>query len=321
MTASLLLAGCADDNGAAQGTHETVKGGDSGPGDSGLGDSGPTGVDRGSSAGQTYEVALGPVSLAPGEERVVCVDRRLQSDHDTDIVGISADLTEGGHHLVFYKSNATEESTAPVACNSFRGFFGGVVPLFIAQKAHTELKYPAGVAYTLPAGQMVRVELHFLNTTQKPLDVTGTVRLQEALGGTVVDHANLLFYGSLNISVPPLATATVGPKFHRFAATTPHIFGLTGHQHHRGTGVTIELASSATEPGKTLYDNPDWGDPPLVVFDPPLTTTAGQGLRYSCSYYNPTNQVVSFGEGFNQEMCFLWAYYYPDMGFEIGLDP
>jgi hypothetical protein len=29
---------------------------------------------------------------------------------------------------------------------------------------------------------------------------------------------------------------------------------------------------------------------------------------------------VSFGEGFNQEMCFLWAYYYPDMGFEIGLD-
>jgi hypothetical protein len=21
----------------------------------------------------------------------------------------------------------------------------------------------------------------------------------------------------------------------------------------------------------------------------------------------------------NQEMCFLWAYYYPDMGLEIGL--
>ena len=62
-------------------------------------------------------------------------------------------------------------------------------------------------------------------------------------------------------------------------------------------------------------------DPPLLVFDPPLATTPGRGLRYSCSYFNPTNQALSYGEGFNQEMCFLWAYYYPEMGFEVGLDP
>jgi hypothetical protein len=69
-----------------------------------------------------------------------------------------------------------------------------------------------------------------------------------------------------------------------------------------------------------LYVNHDWADPPLTIFDPPIDTTPGQGFRYSCTYYNPTNQTVSFGEGFNQEMCFLWAYYYPDMGFEVGLD-
>jgi hypothetical protein len=303
------LAGCSGSPGADLGSS----------GDPSRGDSGTTESDGGSATAKTYAVTLGPVTLAPGEERVVCMDRRMESDHDTDIVNMSSELTEGGHHLVFYKSNATEESSAPVPCNSFRGFFGGIVPLYIAQKAHSELKFPPGVAYSISAGQMVRIELHFLNTTKKPLDVTGSVRLQEAKSGTVVDYANLLFYGTLDIRIPALSKATVGPLFHRFAAT-PRIFGLTGHQHHRGTGVRIALASSATDPGTSLYDNPDWADPPLTIFDPPLVTTPGQGLRYSCTYDNPTNQAVSFGEGFNQEMCFLWAYYYPDMGFEIGLD-
>ena len=27
-----------------------------------------------------------------------------------------------------------------------------------------------------------------------------------------------------------------------------------------------------------------------------------------------------FGEGVNREMCFLWAYHFPGMGLEIGLD-
>ena len=35
-------------------------------------------------------------------------------------------------------------------------------------KAQTELNFPTGVAYSMPASQMVRVELHFVNTTTKP---------------------------------------------------------------------------------------------------------------------------------------------------------
>ena len=167
---------------------------------------------------------------------------------------------------------------------------------------------------------MVRIELHFLNATNHPLAVTGTVHLGEANNGTVVDHANLMFYGNLNIRIPPLSAATVGPTFRRFGAMSPHIFGLTGHQHKRGTGVTIDLGSSVAGPSIPLYVNHDWADPPLTLFNPPIATTQGQGLRYTCTYDNPTNQPIVFGEGVSQEMCFLWAYYYPDMGFEMGLD-
>jgi hypothetical protein len=93
---------------------------------------------------------------------------------------------------------------------------------------------------------------------------------------------------------------------------------LTGHQHKLGTGFTIELASSALDTGSPLYKNLDWAEPPLTIFNPPIAPSAGQGLRFTCTYNNTTPGIVTFGEGADQEMCFLWAYYYPDQGFDIG---
>jgi hypothetical protein len=307
--------GAAGSSGGAGGTTGGAGGTTGGAG----GSTGGTGGTGGGGSGMTYDITTGPITLAPGEERIVCVDKKLPTTAAIDMVKITSDLTQGGHHLVFYKSGATTESAAPYTCMTFRDITTGTVPLYIAQKSSTVLNFPKGVAYTMPAAQMVRVELHFLNSTTAPLAVTGTVHITDAVAGTITDHANLMFYGNMRIAIPAQSTATVGPTFRKFASAAPKIFGLTGHQHQRGTGVTIELASAATGAGTNVYTNTDWADPPLTIFDPPLVPTAGQGFRYTCTYNNPTNSPITFGEGVNQEMCFLWAYYYPDMGFDIGL--
>ncbi|HMI86403.1 MAG TPA: hypothetical protein VK550_20055 [Polyangiaceae bacterium] len=304
--------------GTTGGTAGTT-GGSAGTTGGAAGSTGGTGGTGGGGSGMTYDITTGPVMLAPGEERIVCIDKKLPTTTAIDMVKITSDLTLGGHHLVFYKSAATAEVTTPFTCQTFRDITTGTVPLFIAQKPHTELNFPKGVAYAMPAAQMVRVELHFLNSTAAPLSVTGTVHVTDAVAGTVTDHANLMFYGNLKINIPAQSMATVGPTFRKFASAAPKIFGLTGHTHQRGTGVSIELASAATGTGTNVYTNTDWAEPPLTIFEPPLLPTAGQGFRYTCTYNNPTNAPVTFGEGVNQEMCFLWAYYYPDMGFDIGL--
>src|SRR5262245_31847985 len=113
--AALLLAACGDDT------------------------PGPVGPNP---VGATYEVSIGPVTLQAGQEQIFCIDKRLPTDHPIDVVQMTADLTQGGHHLIFYKSGATTESTAPFPCQSFRGILSGTVPLFIAQKPHTELDFP-----------------------------------------------------------------------------------------------------------------------------------------------------------------------------------
>ena len=180
--------------------------------------------------------------------------------------------------------------------------------------------FPRGVAYALPAGQMVRIELHFLNTTTAPLPLTATVQLTGAEIGTVTDHANLIFTGNLSISIPPQSTAVVGPSTSTFGDHEPIIFGVTGHQHQRGTRFLIELGDPAGSM-TTIYDNNDWAEAPLTIFDPPIATQRGQGLRYTCTYANPTNQTINFGTSATDEMCFLWAYYYPDRGYNFQRPP
>ena len=123
-----------------------------------------------------------------------------------------------------------------------------------------------------------------------PLPVTGTVHLGEANTGTVVDHANLMFCRNLDIRIPPLSAATVGPTFRSFRAMAPHIFGLTGHQHERGTGVTIDLGSSVAGPSIPLYVDHDWAEPPLTLFSRPLRRRRGRGFGTRvCTTTPPTN--------------------------------
>lgn len=254
------------------------------------------------------------LTLAPGQESTVCVSRRLPTMHPMDVVKVSADLPPGGHHLIAYKSNDLSESPTPFACAP--AVFGNEAPLIIAQKKHTDLLFPPGVAYTLPARQMIRMELHFLNTTSSPLDLAATVQLTGAEKGTVSDYANLFFTGNLSISIPPQSTTVVGPTTATIGDREPIIFGVTGHQHQRGTRFQIELGNPSGSMS-TIYDNDDWAEAPLTIFDPPLPTRRGDALRYTCTYVNPTNQPIQFGTSANDEMCFLWAYYYPDMGYNF----
>ena len=96
------------------------------------------------------------------------------------------------------------------------------------------------------------------------------------------------------------------------------IFGLTSHTHHFGVLSTISQANNATPANhaaandvRELHRSTNWSDPPFTTFDPPLTLPSGDGLHLVCNDNNTSANRVGFGESFNEEMCFLWAYYYP----------
>lgn len=324
---ALSFAGCGgDDTTGTPGTDGGTPGVDSGGGGS---DSGMPGTDGGGGGtdggmvvpGETLSLSIGPIATTAGEENTVCITRRLGNDTDVLVRAIRTHITAGSHHMIVYKSSASTEVTTPQRCTPFIDILTGGVPLFIAQQLEAGLEYPAGTALRLEANQMVRIEFHYVNYFGAPRDdIQGTVDFELVPNdGSTYDEVNLIFWGTTEINIPARSTGTAtmfrvvpGPN----ASDPPiKIFGLTSHTHQLGTRARIERASSATGPGTELHVSTNWAEPPLTLFDPSMEFDGSEGLRLTCEYNNTTDRTVSWGEDFNDEMCFLWAYYYPSRGF------
>lgn len=262
-------------------------------------------------------LTIGPIPLNPAQERTVCSRFRLGAAGAIDVVRIAARLQPGSHHLILYKSTATTERRDLYDCQPL-DISKGDVPLFIAEtEDNNTLPLPPGVAFHLAADQMVRIEAHYINATPKPITGQGTIDLFVGPPATY-QPADIMFCGSVAplyaTGVPP-GKSTLPAAFYR-PPDGIKVFGLTTHQHKRGTLMTVDRSTSSA-PGENLtmgqpYDNPPfriWTDPNLLTFGP------GEGFRWQCSYDNPTSKTYYFGQSAeDNEMCFLWAYYYPSVG-------
>lgn len=272
---------------------------------------------------KTFSVTFGPVTVAPGKENTQCVVRRLGNVDKLRVGGIHNVLTTGSHHLIVYRVNDTTEVTTPFDCQPFTDTLDPTKgsPLMITQKQNDMLQLPKGVAYSLDPNQMIRLEMHYINAGSTPKQVGGSSTMIPIADADFRDEADFLFIGNPDIKLPPGAKTTVGPVFFKVpdVYADARFFAITGHEHQLGTNVKVATAMSATDPGKSVYDVPDWkwDEPKTEMQDPPFTIPAGGGFNFSCEYMNTTATEVTFGEATNQEMCFFWAYYYPSHGAKV----
>jgi len=317
LAASLLvaLAGCSSSNSGGGG------GGGGGGGNGDMAGGGGYVFDLSTNADLTgtsfYQASIGPITLSPGQERTVCSTFRLGNTDAMDIIQIDATLMPGSHHLIFYESNATSEAKAITDCQPLDLSNGK--PIYIAEtQINNRLSFPSGVAYHLAANQMIRLEAHYLNASPNTLQGMGTVNLLGGVPGTY-QAADIMFCGTTySLSVPPGMSMT-SPAFWKVPAGIK-LFGVTTHEHKRGTLMTVDKSSS-TAAGTNLIMGQPYDNPPLVLFDDAhlVSFNSGEGLRWQCFYDNPDSTTYHFGEsGQSNEMCFYWAYYFPSVGHFIS---
>jgi len=278
-------------------------------------------IDDGGTPLRTLRLTIGPVRASANEEETLCVTLPLAVESDVLIRSIHTTLTPGTHHVIVYRTTSAPDPT-PTPCGSFRGVLSGAAPIFIAQQRDSRLDFPDGVVLRLRPTETVRLEMHYFNYLGADADIQGSVDFDVADGdGRSYVDSDLLFWGTTSISLPPRETTTV-VDYHDAPSPSPEpirIFGLTSHTHQYGIRTTIEAMESASAPaGEVLHESISWSDPPLTQFAPPRELSSG-GLRLTCTYMNTSASFVGFGEGFNNEMCFLWAYYFPSRGFLVSL--
>ncbi len=335
--ACALAAGCSSDP-AETGSPAGGTGGSSSTGTSTTtGGTGSGGFDPGGEV-TTFDASIGPLGVDPGFEDTQCITVRLHNAEGAYVRRFRTTLNQGSHHMIVYRSNETVEQTTPEPCQGFSGLLKGEAPIFIAQNAAAELVLPTDgttpVALEIAPDQMLRIELHFINPGGAPLDVVGQVFLDTVPLGTDVIPSDLAFWGTNDFmgtgavagsDIPANGTGDTGMKFQLGLAGSKS-FALTTHQHHLGTRMRVWYADNADDTSQPVADSSSWADPPLELFDPPLefpdtgATFSDKGLAYRCEWSNTTPQAVGFGESANDEMCFLWHYYYPSQGFNLCIN-
>ena len=272
---------------------------------------------------QTRSITFGPVAVAPGVEKTQCITIRLGNTKAFHAGSIHNELGPASHHLIVYKVADTVENTTPTDCQPFTDTLDPAKgsPLMITQKADEVLALPAGVAYAIDENQMLRLEVHYVNASTSSVMLTAKTTFIELPEEQFKQAAGFLFVGNPDITLPPHAISTLGPTMFKLPADLAgsSFFAITGHEHKLGTNVTVSTAAADGTAAESVYDvqNWKWSESPTVYAPTPFVAPTGGGFSFTCSWNNTTDQSVSFGESTENEMCFFWAYYYPDKGSRV----
>ncbi|HEY8092024.1 MAG TPA: hypothetical protein VIF09_29385, partial [Polyangiaceae bacterium] len=173
----------------------------------------------------------------------------------------------------------------------------------------------------IPANQNIRVEAHYINTTQGDMTGQGTVTLHTTEAATAAPYqaAGYNFFGTFNISIPPNSTYSTGPLFAPGIPGTTQI-QITTHQHRLGTGIQVWESTGSGQNGTQIANDMDWSNPSWSTLSPEYAFDGTNGLGFQCSWTNTTDQTVGFGESALDEMCFVGGYYYPSHGMHFCVD-
>ena len=246
----------------------------------------------------------GAWQLAGGEEGYRCA--RLTATEDLYIKEFQPIAPLGTHHTLL---SVNEEPTAPDGIAKCGANDNGHVTLLGSGvgEHYSSGPLPEGVAYKIPKGSQLNLNLHLFNVRDKVLEGTSGVKIRTTSADKVKELAQVTLAGSVSLSIPTGMSTSKGKCTLANAAT---VFAVSPHMHQLGTHLkaTAKRASGAPV---TLYDGPyDFNEQRQYPAEM-LKLAAGDTVEVECTYANTTDRMVAFGESSLDEMCFIGLYKFP----------
>jgi hypothetical protein len=216
------------------------------------------------------------------------------------------------HHVLLFQSDEAE-SAEPHPCAALSSVKWKMITGWAPGGGNFELPPEAG--FPLETGQTHWVlQIHYNNTRhlKNQSDSSGyqictTDQLRP-------NDAGVIAFGSKSFTIPPrTAKHTITCDYELGSAYAGvKMFGATPHMHTRGTSITTERIPGGTGTpelmfGQTPFNFENQSNFPLD--DKPVE--AGDVMRTTCTWKNPDDTTVKFGENTSDEMCFNFFTYYP----------
>ena len=255
------------------------------------------------------------VTLTPGQEITYCYYFHTPNAAEVAINKWVSDMTPGSHHMIMFFGSATQPADGTLDPSGNCG--GNGVPLWVyaAQTPHSELLLPADdgagkpLGMNVPANQPAYFQMHYFNQTDEALTVH--VKLAAYAHAAGVEYTPTAAYVTYNgeISIPANATGYTETESCNVPAGLK-FWTVSTHTHKQSVKTELMDGTSSVflSEGPDAWEHPgakSWGATPFYTF-------ASGKLTYSCTYNNPTSNVIVDGQSAaTNEMCMGTGYVFP----------
>jgi hypothetical protein len=267
----------------------------------------PAGADAGggeadAAPGDYVPLLAGDWTMPGGEEGYYCVRRTVSEE--LFIREYKPISPAGTHHTALSIDSAGgADGTFPCDAGTI-----GFQLLSGSGVGTTPFALPDGVAYKVPAGTTLLLNLHLYNAGEDMLTGRSGVEVKLADPADVVHEASTVYVIDTNLTVPQ------GPSQKTVRCTLSDdatIFGAFPHMHRMGVHMTAALAPGGGAAATFLDTDYDFEQQLNHHVDPMLEVHAGDVVTGVCGYDNTSDHEIHFGDSSDDEMCVLGLYRYP----------
>lgn len=188
-----------------------------------------------------------------------------------------------------------------------------------------------GAGQVVQPNSILRIDMHYVNGTDKDILREGWVYLKAVPAADVVTPVDMITFFQGSISVPPNSKGTVTARGRCEVPSDRYVGMVTGHFHKNGTRFSVWYEPAGGTP-TLIYQTRDWDTPGNAWFTPRITNPViddnniwgaasgyihvkpGDYISFECEFDNPTSTPVSFGELGRDQMCNVFGVYYPSNG-------
>jgi hypothetical protein len=256
--------------------------------------------------------------LPPGTETHLCQLVQIPSSADGEIFvsGRTHAWTTGGHHYGLYRTTL-DKLPSGVELNQSELCWGGANSLMqyatdfitLEQTAQATVDFPEGVALPFKSGEILLMQLHALNPSDAPLDVTVDVTLRTIKKSQVKQRMGLLQFYDPYIYL----SAHAGSQANLRCEIPNDLTMIEANPHFHARGVDHQsFLDPPSGPRATVpfLHNTDWEHP--IRWQGTMALPAGSHIRFRCKYQNFEDRFYIQGQDvYDNEMCSFWAYVYP----------
>jgi hypothetical protein len=230
---------------------------------------------------------------------------------DRDIIGLDVEPDHRAmvHHVIAYAldpsvAQAADDADPGEGWTCFAGAGNGAQMLGGWVPGTSAATFPAGTGIPLPASKVVVIQVHYNLTSFAPVPDLTRLKLQFSKA-PVPNPAAWTAIANFGFDIPPNAMGYTSSTSETLWGGG-HVWGVFPHMHTLGHRITV------TKAGACMIDVPNWDFhwQQGFFFDLPQgdTYAIGQNLSLSCTWDNPTNHDVRWGEKTSDEMCLAFFF-------------